>query len=356
MNRAMDWLRNRLRPLRRLTHLPVIGGQLEYAMRLRAELATFRDQHEVHALPEIFHYWSNRYLRPKLEELGYSHPEDFFVKEMMRCYDEVAAHAGRPARFVSIGAGNCDAEVRLGTQMLESGRGHFVFECMDINPDMLKRGRVLAAEAGLDDRVRPLQADFNEWKPQGRYDLVLANQSLHHVSNLEGLFDAIAKAIGDSGCFVTSDMIGRNGHARWPEALELVQEYWQELPSEYRYNRQLRRQEDQFMDWDCSVGNFEGIRAQDILPLLLQRFGFTLFLAYGNVISPFVDRSFGHNFDADGDWDRDFIDRVHARDEQEMLAGHLKPTQMMAVMVNQRDLQPRVWKHLTPEFCLRRPD
>ena len=46
------------------------------------------------------------------------------------------------------------------------------------------------------------------------YDAVIANQSLHHVTNLEGLFDAIRHSLHPTGVFVTSDMIGRNGHDR----------------------------------------------------------------------------------------------------------------------------------------------
>ena len=45
------------------------------------------------------------------------------------------------------------------------------------------------------------------------------------------------------------------------------------------------------------MGSFEGIRAQDILPLLVERFTFDEFIGFGNVIDPFVDRSFGPNFD-----------------------------------------------------------
>ena len=130
-----------------------------------------------------------------------------------------------------------------------------------------------------------------------RYDVVMANQSLHHVVELEHLFDAIASAIGDQGIFITSDMIGRNGHQRWPEALAMLQEFWRELPESHRYNLQLRRQEHEFMNWDCSVEGFEGVRAQDILPLLIDRFGFRFFLAFGNLVTPIVDRSFGWYLD-----------------------------------------------------------
>jgi hypothetical protein len=94
------------------------------------------------------------------------------------------------------------------------------------------------------------------------------------------------------------------------------------------------------MNWDCAVEGFEGIRAQDILPLLTERFGFTFFLAFGNVISPFVDRSFGHHFDPAREWDRHFIDRVHARDQTEIEAGTITPTHMMAVMRNDRSGSP----------------
>jgi SAM-dependent methyltransferase len=326
---------------------------LNYAERMASEVQTYKDQVNVHDLPEIFHYWSNRYLRPILEEFGFSHPEAFFEQQLAEAYDEVGPTADSPARFVSIGSGNCDAEVRVASGLVASGRPHFVLECLDINPDMLSRGKAFAESQGVAAQLRPLQADFNDWSPEGRYDAVLANQSLHHVVNLEGLFDAVARAIGDHGRFITSDMIGRNGHARWPEALDIVQEYWRELPEDYRYNQQLRRQEDVYGNWDCSVEGFEGIRAQDILPLLLDRFGFRMFVAYGNIIDPFIDRAFGHNFDADGEWDRAFVDRVHERDEAEILSGRVKPTHMMAVMVGDRDIRPVVWRHLTPEFCVR---
>ena len=110
------------------------------------------------------------------------------------------------------------------------------------------------------------------------------------------------------------------------------------------------------MNWDCSIQGFEGIRSQDILPLLLSQFHFELFVAYGNVIDPFVDRAFGHNFDATAQWDRDFIDRVHQRDEEAILAGWIKPVHMEAVVG--KEIPERILCHppLTPEFSVRWPD
>ena len=39
------------------------------------------------------------------------------------------------------------------------------------------------------------------------------------------------------GKFLISDMIGRNGHQRWPEALTIVHDFWRKLPPSYRFNR-----------------------------------------------------------------------------------------------------------------------
>ena len=62
-----------------------------------------------------------------------------------------------------------------------------------------------------------------EWIPENHVDLCMANQSLHRFVELETLFDTIRDAIGSIGLSVVPDMIGRNGHMRWPEALEPVQ-------------------------------------------------------------------------------------------------------------------------------------
>jgi SAM-dependent methyltransferase len=319
--------------------------------RTQAEIAHFSDYEEINDLPPIFTYWANAHLLPLAQAMGFTHPEDFFCQQIMAQH----ARIGRAPRIVSLGCGNCDNEVRIAQMLIERRLDAFTIECLDITAPMLERGRKLVHDNGLAAHFAFVEADFNRWAPKGHYDVVLANQCLHHVSNLEHLFAAIGQAIGADGVFITSDIIGRNGHQRWPEAGRILDEFWQELPAEYRYNRALNRQETSYLDWDCSVAGFEGIRAQDILPLMREHFGFRFFFPFGNVITPFVDRAFGHHFDAARVWDREFIDRVHARDEAEMLAGTIKPTNLIAALCNDRRVIPQVRAHLTPEFCERPP-
>ena len=155
---------------------------------------------------------------------------------------------------------------------------------------------------------------------------------------------------------MTDDMIGRNGHQRWPEALKFVNQLWSELPEKYKYNRKLNRLEKEYENFDCSTEGFEGIRAQDILPLLVERFRFDLFIGFGNIIDIFIDRCFGPNFDPENEWDRDFIDRVQALDAAEIESGRIKPTHIMAAMTKRPTGPTKMYKHLSPQFCIRRPD
>jgi hypothetical protein len=63
---------------------------------------------EVHELPDIFHYWSNRYMRPQLEAFGFSSPDGMFRKYLV---EQCQARKNDAKRFLSIGSGNCDLEI-----------------------------------------------------------------------------------------------------------------------------------------------------------------------------------------------------------------------------------------------------
>ena len=326
--------------------------ECDYADRVRSEQAFFSGDQEQHDLSEIYHYWSHKFLRPKLERLGIPHPVGLFCQAFERSYRESTA-ASR--RFVSIGAGGCATEVEMARFLVGRGLGEFVIECVELNPALLAGGTTLAQASGVGDHILPVQADANKWVPAATYDGVLANSSLHHIVNLEGLFEGIESSLAPTGTFVTSDTVGRNGHMRWPEALAIVEEFWRELPKEYTYNRLLRRYEQVYDNWDCSISGFEGIRAQDILPLLIKHFDFDVFVPFANVVDPFIDRAFGPNFRIARPWDTAFIDRVQARDEAEIARGAITPTHIVAAMCVGRPGRGAVADGLTPRFCVRSP-
>ena len=330
---------------------PVELAAGDYKKRLRSEQAHFRDISNVHDLPPIFHYWSDKYIRPAAEQLGFVTAEDLYTEYLARAIEALGEET--PV-FLSLGAGNCDTEIRVARLLRDRGHTRFVIECLDLNPVMLQRGRDLARKSGRTHHIAFVKGDFNYWKPTKQYAAIIANQALHHVLKLETLFAEVKNSLRPGGYFVANDMIGRNGHQRWPEALEHVQRFWRELPVEYRWNYALERHEETYINHDCSREGFEGVRAQDILPLLLEHFDFRLFLAFGGVTEVFVDRDFGHNFDPSRAWDREFIDRVHAFNEEALLGGLLTPTQMYAVMTVGPCTERLYSRGLVPAQCVRK--
>jgi SAM-dependent methyltransferase len=350
-----DWLRPAVRLVRRMQFYVrrFIRGETitTYELRVAAEKLTFDEQTHVHDLPQVAHYWADKYVRPMLEEFGCSNPDQFFLHSLQ---EAARRTQNKHPIFLSVGADNCDTEVRLSVALKNAGMQDFTFECLELNPIMLARGAQDAEKSGVAVNMQFTETDFNTWQPSKKYDGVIANQALHHVLDLEHLFDAIKNALQPMGLFVTSDVIGRNGHMRWPEAFAAVQRFWQELPDSYRYNAQLRRLEKRYRNWDCSSEGFEGIRAQDVLPELLKRFHFKSFIPFANVADIFVDRSFGPHFDPSKEWDRNFIDRVHAFDEKSFQDGTLTPTHLIASMTLS-DEGGQFSRGTRPEKCVRAP-
>jgi SAM-dependent methyltransferase len=327
-------------------------GESDYDRKMRQELSTFEQRVNVHDLPEIFYYWFNTHILPMCEAAGFTGVVDFFASELMA--SSARTGSARP-RFLSLGAGNCDTEIAVAALMRQRGCQDFSIECVEINPAMLQRGKELAAERGLLDVLQFTQSDFNAWVAPADYDGVMANQALHHVTELERLFGQLKRCIGSKGRIAINDVIGRNGHQRWPESLAIVHRFWQERPHRARFNLLLQRHEELYENWDCSVEGFEGIRAQEILPLLLRDFHCEKFVAFGSAIDVFVDRAFGHHFDPANDVDRDFIDRVHRADEEGFAAGTLTPTHMFGVFTADVVAQPCFARGLEPAASIRLP-
>src|SRR5262245_58737870 len=203
------------------------SGGAHYDQRLSREIMNFRDVKNVHDLPDIFHYWSQEYLLPKFQELGIPGIVDLFVRYIQqRCID----HPQQVCLVASLGAGNCDTEIAIAKQLLAIEVKNFRIECLDVNPHMLARGKEAVAGTEMSNYLHFIETDIKGWRPTCSYGVVVANQSLHHFQELELLFQKVREALGEEGVFVVSDVIGRNGHMRWPEALDVVHHIWKTLP------------------------------------------------------------------------------------------------------------------------------
>ncbi|WP_433408820.1 class I SAM-dependent methyltransferase [Saccharomonospora azurea] len=331
------------------------GHGADYAERLAAERGTFAEQEDVHGnLPPSAHRWSARHMVPKLHELGVESIGSLIVGEIRSRAREAAEH-GRDAVVLSLGSGNGDQELSWLEALAADGVHNVRVRLLEINHDMQERAAEAAGRLGFADRIEHVETDFNTWKADTEHDVVVAFQVLHHVLDLEHLYGQLREGLRSDGVLVVHDMIGRNGHRRWPEALEVIERIWATLPPELRRNSITGAIDEQFDDIDCAVDGFEGIRAQDVLPVLLEYLHPSFFLALGNVIDPFVDRVYGHNFDMDDERHRALIDDIGVLDDSLLDLGVVTPTRLTALFhPTPRTL--RAYRGRTPQRCVRRTD
>ena len=323
-----------------------------YDLRITSELSAYAEVDEVHDLPAAHDLWANRFILPLLTEIGIASIDDLWYQQIRAQCERCAP---RDARLVSLGAGNGELELPLAARLASDGIANLELVLLELNPEMGERALERASELGLGDRARVELVDLNHWTHSVSADVYLANHSLHHLVELERLYDQVVASLDPEGVLLVNDMVGRNGHVRWPETGQIVREIWSVLPERYRFNRGLGAVDEVYPDLDCSTESFEGIRAQDVLPLLLERMHPEVYVTFGSVIDPFVDRVYGPNFDVDNPADVEIIDAIARLDDAALDLGIVTPTHLVGTFRPQ-PVTCRYPRHRSPERTVHHRD
>lgn len=326
--------------------------ELTYEQRIEQQIAQYAETVNMHDLPDIFHVWSHNYIGPPMAEVfGTSSIDEAYALAF------IEAHQGKSGvgKILSIGCGDGGVEIRVAKILIEKGYSNFVFVCADLSPILLGHLRDAVKREKLEHHFLPVEADLNRIKVDGTFEMIMANHALHHIEALEQLFEFSRLRLTEQGIFATCDMIGRNGHRRWIEADVFVQSVWPLLSLEQQYHVQLKRHSESFVDHDCSREGFEGVRAQDILPLLMKTFHPYKFVGAGGLIDVFVDRGYGHGFNPKDEKDLALIHHIAKINEVLLDAGVVKPVWTMAYFTKDRR-QQRFYRERSAERALRNPN
>lgn len=329
------------------------ANEKSHDQRLEEQIKQYAENEDMHGdLSATYFYWQQKHLAPKFRELtGFHNHLQLYAQTFI---DRIRRTGNN--KIASIGSGDGQLEVQIAQVMLKEGFDDFHFVLLELSPIQNERARKHAANAGFAEKFSTHDVDLNTWRAPEKYGAVMAHHSLHHIVGLEHLFQAIFDAMEEDAAFVTFDMIGRNGHMRWPEAYRIVNSIWKFLPEQRRKHILLNKTYDDFFNHDCSNVGFEGIRAQDILPLLVQTFHFDTFFGWGNIIDPFIDRGYGAHYDTTKPEDAGFIDFLEDLNELLIEVGYLKPTQVLAIMTKRPVDNPKYYRGWAPESMVRHVD
>ncbi len=147
------------------------------------------------------------------------------------------------------------------------------FHGVDVAEKALEEARKEAASASLD--ITYEQGDLNsiQLKPAS-FDLVLAQNCLHHVLQLEHLADQIHRSLTPQGALWIDDYVGETQFQYSEKRIETANAVLALLPEKFRTNRATGKIVDQVKRPVPGrlISPFEAIRSAEIMPVFLERF------------------------------------------------------------------------------------
>lgn len=171
----------------------------------------------------------------------------------------------RTPRILSL----CSGAARIEASFATASGVDAHWTLMDLSESLLK-----SAAANFPSHVKPdlIVGDLNRIRDYGQsYDVILCVSGLHHIVELESVLHFVRDALAEDGEFWSiGEAIGRNGNRLWGRDYAAANAFFQQLPGRLRRNRTSGRVDEDLPDTDFSTSTFEGIRSEDIDPMLLR--------------------------------------------------------------------------------------
>lgn len=177
---------------------------------------------------------------------------------------------GRVERALVLGCGSGWLERALS----ERGRFGQILAC-DVAPATVERARREAEKAGLSN-IEYRVLDLENAPLEGPYEAIIANDVLHHITDLEGIYARIHAALAPGGKFVFNEYVGPNRFQYSEERMHLINRYFRLLPDELRRafpsGDMLWRRERLAPERVIADDPTEAVRSEDVLPVARQAF------------------------------------------------------------------------------------
>ncbi len=275
--------------------------------------------------------WTNaRVVREYLHERVSGHPGCDWVTWMLSRY---ARGAGLSALVLGGGEGWLERvlarDPRIGKVM-----------GVDIAPEAIEEADRLARQEGLSGRILHAVIDLDrDPVPGGPYDLVLAHDAIHHVRDLEGLFDRIGGALAPDGTLLFCEYVGPRRFDFDARRQALLDDALRSLPEKYRRlqgRKGLATRGHRTDPVELAIRDpSEAVRSDEILPVLRESMDVQEEIPYGGgLLAPLLFELI-LNFEAGNAADDEILRTLCERERSLMASGDL-PSDYVVVAAKKR--------------------
>jgi SAM-dependent methyltransferase len=177
---------------------------------------------------------------------------------------------GRPVRILSL----CSGAAGIERQMIANADCPVEITLFDLNEKLMqKAAAALSSVAQTSGVLGDINVISAEQFGNLTFDVAMFVSGLHHVVEIERVLQTVTELLIPNGEFwIIGEAVGRNGNQLWPEALDAANRIFSSLPERFRCNAFTRKVDSMVPETDFSANSFEGIRSEEIEPLLLRYF------------------------------------------------------------------------------------
>lgn len=212
-------------------------------------------------------------------------------------------------KAVSVGCGRGTIEMGLA-------QAGFFHHCtgFDLAEDALVLARAEAVERGLAHRLDFLCLDLeNDRFDTDGVDLVIGHQSIHHVSNLEALFEQLDQIMRPGAILHLHEYIGPN-RFQWTDLqLEEANRWLKYIPSEYKITlsgEQVQEIQRPTIERMIEIDPSEAVRSQDIVATTRARFDLIERIDLGGTLTMPALAGIAQNFDYTNETDMFWLEKL----------------------------------------------
>ena len=225
----------------------------------------------------------------------------------------------RPLEILSLASGYCGHEIDFARRMTRP----YKVTCTELDGAIFEKARAVAKTEGLAMNFETVDLNFITIAPK-RYDLIFAHAAIHHVINLEHLFEQIMGGLSPTGILFVAEVVGKNRKLIWDENERYANALLDLIPE--RVTRGIR------IAIPDELGGMEGVRQEDILPLLHKHFSAVFEHRHGAFIRFICTHAeLGPAFDPQNSETRRYLDFLIDSDDCCVRHGILRPLEIWGV-------------------------